>query len=194
MAKAELTLAIFALAAIICPMRSRGQEPNSSEEARAAVAEPEYVGVFFRLDAGRLIPLERQEISTRVRTTGILMAYNMTSVSEFDGAKSPVRFGGVPLEFVVRTSPILLRTDPQSEYHLRFLATKKKVRQMIGLVSRISPLGASVDTRGQGLIPVTFERYGSSSMKLKVGSLPPGEYALTTTLNPLTVFCFGVNQ
>jgi hypothetical protein len=188
------TVAIFALCSIICPARSRGQETNNNKETKTAVIEPEYADVFFRLDAGKLIPLERQATNnTSVKGSGFMVAH-AKSVWEFAGAKSPVRFGGGKLEFIVRTSaatPI----DPQGQYSLQFLAVKKKVRQMIGPSARASAFGGmSIDRNGQGIIPVNFERYGSSSVKMTVGSLPPGEYALSSVQNPLSAFCFGVDE
>ena len=202
MVKAELsfTLAIFAMAAIICPARARGQEPNNNQETKAAIVEPEFVNVFYRLDAGKLIPLERQALDkVRARASGFLVAVHGQSVSELAGAKSPVRFGGGKLEFVVRTSAT--DVDPQTQYSLRMLIEKKKSREMVIATTRVSVFGgvsSSINTEGD--LPVTFTRYGNSSVKMTVGSLPPGEYVLSSrppgenAYYAKVAFCFGIDE
>jgi len=203
MVKAELsfTLAIFAMAAIICPVRLRGQEPNNNQETKAAVVEPEFVNVFYRLDAGQLTPLERQDTDKmRVRASAVpFVGGHGQSLWEFAGAKSPVRFGGGKLDFVVRTSAT--DVDPQTQYSLRMLIQKKKSREMVIATTRVSVFGgvsSSINTEGN--LPVTFTRYGNSSVKMTVGSLPPGEYVLSS--RPLgenayyakVAFCFGIDE
>lgn len=65
---------------------------NAQEQS---ATEPEFSDVFFRLDAGKLVALERQTATIQM---------SMKSASEFPGAKSPVRFAAhTPLEFVVRS-------------------------------------------------------------------------------------------
>lgn len=197
MAKAELsfTLAIIALAAIICPVRSRGQEPNNNQETKTAVTEPEYADVFFRLDAGALVPLERQTAGKiRVRTSGfILVKAQAQSTWEISGAKSPVRFSGGKLEFVVRA--LNAGIDPQTQYLLRMLIGKKNSREMIAVTARVGVFGGASSSMNTEGLPVTFTRYGNSSVKMTVGSLPPGEYAIGKVYGAIVpiMFCFGVD-
>jgi hypothetical protein len=87
--------------------------------AQVKLSEPEFANVFFRLDAGSLVPLERQTASIQGRATGFIVM-STKAASEFPGTKSPVRFrSDQPLDFVVR-SPIASSTvDPSSVYVLQ---------------------------------------------------------------------------
>jgi len=148
--------------------------------------------VFFRLDAGKLIPLERQTAVIQGKASGFIVM-TMKSASEFPGAKSPVRFtSDRPLEFVVRTLLASSSVDPTTLYVLRRLGTKKKSRELIIMSGRASPLGASTNSPlAQGVLPVEFSRYGTSSLKMTTAALQPGEYAVSRQYGQ-TVFCFGV--
>src|SRR3569623_1562207 len=115
-----------------------------SLQSQDPVAEPEFEDVFFGLNAGKLITLERQSAVIKGKAGGFLVV-SMKSSSEFPGAKSPVRFqSGQPLEFVVR-SPLLSLSaqDPNTFYVLRKLNPKKKSRELIIMSGHASPIGAS---------------------------------------------------
>jgi hypothetical protein len=160
-----------------------------------AVVEPEFSDVFYRLDQGKLIPLERQAVNVKVKISPLLfvplagLAAHTKGDLELDGARSPVRFQTGKVEFVVRLpkqgegDP-----DPESLYHLRQLKSGHKNRT--ATVIRGSVVGVSI--RGaEGVIAPQYSRYGTGSVKLTV-KLPPGEYALGRQ-HGQAVFCFGVD-
>ena len=155
------------------------------------VVEPEFVGVVFRLDAGKLIPLERQAaVNMRTKTSGF-MSVHARSAWEFAGARSSVRFVKGTLEFVVRTQA---QIDRDAMPHLRKLDSTKKTREMVIATAHATPFGVSSSaTLNDGALPVTFKRYGNSSVKMSVAELPPGEYAIQAAPYPQAVFCFGVD-
>jgi hypothetical protein len=161
--------------------------------AQESLSEPEFADVFFRLDAGKLLPLERQTAAIQGKASGFIVMSMKTS-SEFPGVKSPVRFAAdQPLIFVVRSPLASSTVDPNTLYVLRKLNIKKKSRELIIMAGHASPVGASTKTDlAEGVLPVTFSRYGTSSIKMATGPLPPGEYALSR-LYAQTVFCFGVD-
>ena len=164
---------------------------NARTEGAASAEDPEFVGVVFRLDAGKLIPLERQAaVNMRTKTSGF-MSVHARSAWEFAGARSSVRFVKGPLEFVVRTQAEI---DPDAMYHLRKLDSTKKTREMVIATAHATPFGVSSSaTLNDGALPVTFKRYGNSSVKISVAELPPGEYAIQAAPYPQAVFCFGVD-
>jgi hypothetical protein len=161
--------------------------------AQTVVPEPEMADIFYRLDQGNLIPLERQSPTTRSNAHGFLVM-NMTTVSEFPGAKSPVRFkSGERLDFVVRTIVPVFAVDPNTIYCLRKLDPKKSTRELPIMSARFSPLGTSTtSTPAEGILPVEFARYGNSSLKITTGVLAPGEYSVGH-VHGQAVFCFGVD-
>jgi hypothetical protein len=161
--------------------------------AQETLPEPEFDNVFFRLEAGKLVPLERQTAIIQGKASGFIVM-SMKASSEFPGAKSPVRFSSdQPLDFVVRSELAPSSVDPNMLYVLRKLNGKKKSRELIIMAGHASPLGASTKTDlAEGVLPVTFARYGASSIRMTTGPLPPGEYAISQA-NAQTVFCFGVD-
>lgn len=154
------------------------------------LAEPEFAGVFFRLDAGKLVPLERQPVNKFHAGFGGKMS------GEFPGGKASIRFRtGEPLEFIVRQG--IADGDPAGTYHLKKLtADKKKRRYTIMNVERTSLFSATAIS-GVGLddVTVTFSRYGTASLKMAVPNLATGEYALGLTFGGQgqAMFCFGVD-
>jgi hypothetical protein len=161
--------------------------------AQETVSEPEFADVFFRLDAGNLVSLERQTASVQGKASGFIVM-SMKAASEFPGPKSPVRFhAGQPIDFVVRTFLASSTVDPNTLYVLRKLDSKKKTRELVFMAGHITPVGGSSKTNlAQGGLPVEFARYGASSFKMTTGPLQPGEYAVSL-LYAQTVFCFGVD-
>jgi hypothetical protein len=175
---------LLPVALIFCVMAGAAQE---------TVSEPEFADVFFGLEATKLVPLERQTAAIQGKASGFIVM-SMKASSEFPGAKSPVRFhADQPLNFVVRSALAQSTVDPNTLYVLRRLNIKKKSRELIIMAGHASPVGASTKTDlAEGVLPVTFVRYGASSIKMTTGSLPPGEYAVSR-LHAQTVFCFGVD-
>jgi hypothetical protein len=161
--------------------------------AQATLPEPEFADAFFRLDTNTLVPLERQTGYIQAKASGFIVM-NMKSSFEFPGAKSPVRFrSDQPLDFVVRSPLAPSAVDPSTVYFLRRMQNKKKTRELSLMVGHASPGGATVNNNpAQDALPVTFARYGNSSLKITTGPLPPGEYALGRPYIQ-TVFCFGID-
>jgi len=128
------------------------------------IAEPEFADVFFRLDSGKLIPLERQTAVIQGKASGFIVM-SMKTASEFPGAKSPVRFtSGQPIDFVVRTPLASSTVDPSTLFALRRLGMKKKSRELVIMSGHASPLGASTNSPlAQGVLPVEFAKYGAYS-------------------------------
>ena len=154
--------------------------------------EPEMADIFYRLDGNKLVPLERQAAAIHGGAHGFIVMGMKTS-SEFPGAKSPVRFSGGHIDFVVRSVIPLTAIDPNTIYCLRKLNPKKKTRELVIMSGHASPVGASTTmTPAQGILPVEFSRYGNSSLKMTTGELAPGEYAVGKPYGP-AVFCFGID-
>jgi hypothetical protein len=161
--------------------------------AQAGPSEPEFADVFFGLDNGKLIQLERQTAAIQSHASGFIVM-SMKASSEFPGAKSPVRFpSGQPLDFIVRSPFAGSTVDPNTLYVLRKLNGKKKSRELVIMAGHASPVGASTKSDlAEGVLPLTFAHYGDSSIRITTGPLPPGEYAVSR-LYAQTVFCFGVD-
>ena len=155
--------------------------------------EPEFADMFFRLADGKLLPLERETATIQGKASGFIVM-STKAASEFPGAKSPIRFSSdQSLDFVVRSLMAPATLDPNTLYVLRKLNSKKKSRELVIMNGHASPLGESAKTDlAQGALPVTFARYGDTSIRMTTGHLPPGEYALSR-LYAQTVFCFGVD-
>lgn len=169
-------------AALLCALSCFAQSP-----------EPEFYDVFFRLDAGKLVPLERQTSSIQGKASGFIVM-NAKGVAVLPGGKSPVRFRSEDaLDFIVRSPLAASAADPEALYCLRKLDAKKKQRELVITTLHASAVGASTKrTATTGLLPLTFSRYGNSSYKLSTPPLPPGEYAVGRLYGQL-VFCFGVD-
>lgn len=61
------------------------------------------------------------------------------------------------------------------------------------MAGHVTPIGMSTKSDlAQGVISITFARYGASSIKLSTSPLPAGEYAVSR-LHAQTVFCFGID-
>ncbi len=163
--------------------------------AQDAVPEPEFNDVFAGLEAGKLVPLERQTAAIQGKAGGFIVM-SMKSSWEIPGTKSPIRFhSGQPLEFVVRSmfaASLGSGVDPSTLYTLHRLDVKKKTREQVMMAGHASPVGATVNSDPQGPLPLTFSKYGASSLKVTTAALPSGEYVLGRPyIQP--VFCFGVD-
>jgi hypothetical protein len=156
-------------------------------------AEPQYAGVFTRLDAGKLVPLEHQTAVAKSTNRGFIVS-SMKHLLKLKGAKSSVRFHSAPtLEFLVRMDrPGLM--DPGSFYILRKLEVKQDSREMTFMSARVAPIGifARRDLRTEGILPLEFSNYGQSSLKLTAHDLVPGEYALSRA-SGRQLFLFGMD-
>jgi hypothetical protein len=157
------------------------------------VVEPDMADVFWRLGDGKLVPLERQGTGTMHGKAGF---GSMKVTAQLPGAKSPVRFhAGEQLEFVVRSS-LVTAVDPATIYALSVLDAKKNMRELAMMTGSASLFHGATTKTGSALeknLPVEFSKYGDSSVKLVMKSLPPGEYALGRTGSQV-VFCFGVDK
>lgn len=155
--------------------------------------EPDMADIFYRLDNGSLVPLERQAAAIKGGAHGFIVM-SMKTASEFPGAKSPVRFNsGEKLDFIVRSVMPVSAIDPNTIFCLRKLKPKKKTRELVMMSGHASPLGASTTTTpAEGMLPVDFSKYGTSSLKMTTTGLAPGEYAAGHPYGP-AVFCFGVD-
>jgi hypothetical protein len=154
--------------------------------------EPEMADIFYRLDSGKLIPLERQAAAIHGGAHGF-MVMGMKVASEFPGSKSPVRFNSAHLDLIVRSIVPVTSVDPNTIYCLRKLNSKKKSRELLFMTGHASPIGGSTTTTPlEGILPVEFSKYGNSSLKMTTGELAPGEYAVGKPYGP-AVFCFGVD-
>lgn len=161
--------------------------------AQPAAREPEFADVFFRLESGQLIALERQPITMKGGGHGFIIV-NVKLTARFPGGKSTVRFkAGEPLDFVVRSPLAAGAADPAMFYILRKLDAKKDHRELTITGGRFSPLGGSTSTNFQeGTVPVSFSRYGNGSYQVSTPGLPAGEYALGS-IYPQVLFAFGVD-
>ncbi len=155
--------------------------------------EPEFDGVFFRLDAGKLVSLEQETATIQVKGGSFFVA-SAKAAWVIPGRKSPVRFpSSQPLEFVVRSPLVTTAVDPNTFFVLRRLDSKKKTREIVFMTGHFSPIGGSEKTNlSEGVLPVTFSRYGKSSYEITTAPLPPGEYALSASYGQ-TVYCFGTD-
>lgn len=159
----------------------------SAAFGQTATPEPEFPDVFYGLEDGQLVKLERQAISMHVKLTSPMSAKAQIEIA---GGASPVRFhSGQPLDFIVR-SPVSTVGDPDAMYHVRKLESRKHNR--LAQLVHASPFGASTKSSAEGVMPVAFSRYGASSVKMTTESLAPGEYAVGRQHGE-TVFCFGVD-
>jgi hypothetical protein len=167
---------------------SQGPVRPEAKANDVAVAEPEFEDVFFRLDAGKLTPLERQSINYKGHAG--FMGHDMQSSSEFSGEKSPIRFKASDhLQFIVKPS---LNKDPESIFYLRRLTPKKKLREMVLMTGSVKVFGGTTQINPTGSLPVQFSRYGGSSLIMTMTALPPGEYAVGPIYGNVA-FCFGVD-
>ncbi len=161
--------------------------------AQLATPEPEIADIFYRLDGDKLAPLERQAAAFHSSAHGFIVM-SMKTVSEFPGARSPIRFKrGEHLDLVVRSVIPVSAIDPNTVYCLRKLTSKKKTRELIMMSGHAHPFGGSATTGpAEGMLPVEISTYGSSSLKMTTGELAPGEYAVGHPYGP-ALFCFGVD-
>ena len=158
-----------------------------------SVSEPEFADVFYRLDAGKLVPLERQAATMHGQAHGFIVM-SMKTASEFPGSKSPIRFSaGQRLDFVVRSILAASMADPNATYCLRRLNSKQKTRELVTMAGHVSPVGMSTKMNLAGVaLPVEFSKYGNSSFKMTTAELAVGEYAIGRPYGP-AVFCFGID-
>jgi hypothetical protein len=161
--------------------------------SQSSAPEPDIADVFYRLDAGNLVALERRATAYKGGAHGFVVV-KIKMAATLPGGKSPVRFkAGEPLEFVVKTLVNGNFSDPAELYFLRQLEAKKNQRQLTTTKGTFSPIGGSATTAPlAGVLPVEFARHGAGSLLIKSSGLKPGEYALGRNYGPFA-FCFGVD-
>ncbi len=160
----------------------------------AQTPEPEYNDVFYRLENGKLLPLERQAPrGIKGSAHSFLVVITVKGYAVLQGGRSPVRFhAGEPLEFIVHSQlQSILGTDPATMYVLRRLNSHRKTRDIELSSGHASLIGAATMGVPAETLPLDFVRYGEGSFRVSAGNLPPGEYALGRTYG--TVYCFGVD-
>jgi len=142
------------------------REHKEQEATSELDLDPE---VFYRLDAGKLVRLESQELS-EVRIT----KWSGQLRATVPGGKSPVRFrAGESLELVFRSK---IASPPY--YDLWRLEAKNGKREWVGT--------------GEYSLPAHYSLYGKGSIRVTTQALTPGEYVLRSGYD-YTVFCFGVD-
>jgi len=189
---------------VLAPLSSGEDSPKPAHAAQntsaqtsnppdQSVSEPEFAGVFYKLDSGKLIPLEREAATITGKARGFIVM-SVKAVLAVPGGRSPVRFrAGEPLDFVVRSRFATSAVDPTAMYWLRKLAAKGDNRELLVTAGHATPVGAFMKTTlTEGVLPVEFARYGSSSYRMTTPALPPGEYAVSRAYSQ-AVFCFGVD-
>jgi hypothetical protein len=200
MSRLILRTALFLLVALTLRSQVDNKVQNQTEpSAKQIVTEPDFAEVFFRLDAGKLTPLERQSLPIHSGLDDVKFT--------LPGNRSPVRFHADELlEFAVRSGIAPNKLDPATVYHLWPLAVSKKSRTLQTAIVHITGFFSSSSKTVDGL-PIEFTLYGSSSVKLKPKPLPLGEYALGQSHGVLesdlprapakslgfAVYCFGID-
>jgi hypothetical protein len=161
--------------------------------AQSASPEPDIADIFYLVDGAKLTSLERQSVTFHGSAHGFIVT-SIKSSSEFAGNKSPIRLkSGQPLEFIVRSIIPSSAIDPNTIYCLRKLNGKKKTRELVMMSGHVQPFGVSTTVKPEeGVLPVEFTAYGSSSLKVVTQQLVAGEYAIGKFDGP-AVFCFGVD-
>jgi hypothetical protein len=163
------------------------------------VPEPQYSDAFsaFDVSAGKLIALERQ--TATIHGSVKALGYGGIKVAaEFKPGKSPIRFkSGDRPQFVVRSpASAFASIDPSTLYVLRALKKKGNKRELVMTESH-GPLGlgGAFGNLAEGVLPVTFEKFGEHSLKLlSEEPLRPGEYALSRRSGMMDLFCFGIDD
>lgn len=170
--------------------------PSASTESHK-IKEPEYVGVFFRLNPtnGELIPLERQDTEMRTSRADLFVTVDTKTIAQIEGEKSPVRFKrGEKLDFIVKLNS--QQNDPQGQIGFVLFESVKGKRQWVlgkGSASTLSAFGSAGDISREKMVPYNVAKYGESSFKVSpVDQLLPGEYVLGIK-GVAVSFCFGVD-
>ncbi|MEM7248279.1 MAG: hypothetical protein AAF533_23295 [Acidobacteriota bacterium] len=173
--------------------------------ALAGVAEPEYVGIPYRLvtteqGGEELVKLERQKFTYRSKSKLLGWAGSKTTY-DIPGRKSPVRFkAGEPLRFVVRAASQAASPTALELTVLEGAEPGRKQRKagLTGVRRAATPQATASWTTvtidlTAGTIALLAKNHGESSFVLQPdGELPPGEYSLMDKANS-TAFCFGVD-
>lgn len=144
--------------------------------AAGKVREPEAIGVFYWLNNGSLVQLERQ-------TAVIKVMFRETA--ELKGERSPIRIkSGQKQEFIVQLAN---GVDP-NKYSLNQFKVKNGKRQVV--LTKAMLLGAKSEVN---TIFFNVSKYGSRSYKIvPAETLPPGEYGFNPSESD-DVFCFGID-
>lgn len=162
----------------------------AQQGAPPPVREPDTLNVFYLVDSGKLVSLERQ-MTNGIQIQHGFMSTKAAGVTELTGGQSSVRFKSGQLEFVVS-----MGGDP-AVFSLRKLEIKKNkrgdTRELLVVKAQSSVFHAGKADTAERLIPIDFSRYGSSSYRaVPKEPIGPGEYAFWRA-DSQTVYCFGVD-
>lgn len=165
----------------------------------AQAVEPNSDNVFYALASDHLIELERQTGKIHTSAHSVIVATSAKSTVEIKPGKSPVRLSASSLEFVVRSPLAATSGDLSRFFVLRKMEKKGSKREIVitkvQAYSAIVTSGATATTNlAEGQIPITFTKYGDHSVRIvPTQPLAPGEYALSTPIQFMELFCFGVD-
>jgi len=169
-----------------------GAPVEAQNESSAPVAEPQYIGSFYALEAsGKLLDLERTTVTFHAKSKVLPGYASIKMTTQFKPAHSPVRLGA-GAQFIVRgRAPI----DPVSRYELRLLKTSKDHREFVMTTAHGSVFGGSATSSlEEGAVSIRFEEYGANSYRVTSAQpLAPGEYALALRGMVSELYCFGVD-
>ena len=158
--------------------------PLAARPTSDKVKEPEYADSAFLLDSsGSLKPLERQTAHSNIKMKVLVNKHAKRSM--IYGAKSPVRISADQKpEFVIR--PSARDVDPSTVIQFFSLKTNKDNREFQMDITRTF-------SKPTAKVPFSVVKYGISSFKITpTGTLPPGEYVISTTTTEQG-YCFGVD-
>lgn len=150
-------------------------------------AQSTELGVFYALSEGNTIQLEHQ--TPVVKAKSRMFSSNAKGYLQIDGKRSPIRFSGNQIVFVVQVTN--QASDPAKQIRLLRLESKDGVRRI--LVSEVSAriFSSSASTKPVTSLPFIAEKHGPSAFKITV-TLSPGEYAFDS-IDSKGLFCFGVD-
>jgi hypothetical protein len=165
----------------------------------AQAVEPNSDNVFYALVPNHFIDLERQTAKIHTSAHSIVVATSAKSTAQIKPGKSPERLSASNLEFVVR-SPLAATSSDLSRFFVLRKVEKKggkreivitKVRAYSTIVTSSATATTNLD---EGQIPITFTKFGEHSVRIVPNQpLTPGEYALSTPIQFMELFCFGVD-
>lgn len=165
---------------------------NAQTIAEGSVTEPEYVDIFYALDAGgKLLDLERATVTYRSKVNAVPGYASVKMIAKFKPLHAPVRVLGTA-NFIVRGHE---HVDPASVYELRLVRVAKSHREFVTTQGHGSIFtGAKMENLEEQAVPVRFEHQGANSYRIVPESpLPRGEYALLVRGKPSELYCFGVD-
>ncbi len=161
-----------------------------SAQQSQKILEPEYIGVFFYLNEGKLVALERQSAESKLKIKAMGFGGG-ESILQIKGEQSNVRFkADQKVEFVVRVSS--QSTDPVSIIQFYRFESKKGMRRLSIAKAGTMGMGAK-SIVNQNAVSFNAAKYGESSFKIvPANALLPGEYCFSGAASQ-DGFCFGID-